>query len=256
MFDFIYYFSDIDIIINTAAYLPADKCEQNIKASYNTNVEGVKNIIEAIKKLTPKTIFIHFSTDFVFDGKKGDYSEDDIPNPLNIYGWHKLIADNIIQSSLERFYIFRIASLIAYGSNKYGFLQKVINNINKKTKEINTVSDLIISISTPEWIYEVLKKFLYYQPEFGIYNVVAKGKTSWYAVVKKSFEWLNIPVKVNPISYRDYTFIAKRPINSSLSINKLSNIIKNVKTWEEILFEHINKFKYEYKRFYNNLYEN
>ncbi|WP_134088583.1 SDR family oxidoreductase [Olivibacter sp. XZL3] len=100
-----------DVIINTAAMANVDACERNPEKSYEVNVNAVSNLVGICER---KNIhFIHLSTDFVFDGEEGPYEEDDLPNPVNTYGKHKLTAEKLIQQSTCRWSIVR--TILVYG---------------------------------------------------------------------------------------------------------------------------------------------
>src|SRR5258706_3771678 len=106
----------IETINPSVIYFPAaitnvDYCEQNPEKSYEINVLGVENIVEATRYLEAQLVF--FSTDYIFDGRNGPYSEEDIPAPLCVYGRQKLIAENIIAMKLTNYIIIR--TTVVYG---------------------------------------------------------------------------------------------------------------------------------------------
>ena len=92
------------IIINSSAYTDVDKAEKNKMLARNINVLGVANLIKASKKGTK---LIHISSDYVFDGKKGNYKEEDLTYPVNYYGKTKLESENLIIGSNKPYVIFR-----------------------------------------------------------------------------------------------------------------------------------------------------
>lgn len=99
------------VIINTAAMANVDACEREPEKSYEVNVAAVANLVAICER---KNIhLIHLSTDFVFDGKEGPYEEDDLPNPVNIYGKHKVAAEELIQKATCPWSIVR--TILVYG---------------------------------------------------------------------------------------------------------------------------------------------
>jgi len=86
-----------DIVINTEAMTNVDTCEGDRENCWDLNVNAVKYLFEASKKV--KAHFIHLSTDFIFDGENGPYKEDDTPNPLSYYGESKWAAEKILINS-------------------------------------------------------------------------------------------------------------------------------------------------------------
>ncbi|MEH6306860.1 SDR family oxidoreductase [Olivibacter sp. CPCC 100613] len=100
-----------DIIINTAAMANVDACEREPAKSYEVNVAAVANLIKICEDRNIH--LIHLSTDFVFDGEEGPYEEDDRPNPVNIYGEHKMAAENLLQQAACPWSIVR--TILVYG---------------------------------------------------------------------------------------------------------------------------------------------
>jgi dTDP-4-dehydrorhamnose reductase len=86
-----------DLVINAAAYTDVDGCEDNRELAWQVNVEAVRNLVGYCQK--NKIGLVHYSTDYIFDGKAGPYSEEDKPNPLSYYGQTKLLSEEIIQDS-------------------------------------------------------------------------------------------------------------------------------------------------------------
>lgn len=80
-----------DIILNAAAFTKVDECEKNKDIAYSVNGDAVRTLVEVSRKMN--SLLVHVSTDYVFDGEKGQYSETDTPNPVNYYGLSKLIGD-------------------------------------------------------------------------------------------------------------------------------------------------------------------
>ncbi|NQU04814.1 MAG: sugar nucleotide-binding protein, partial [Calditrichaeota bacterium] len=99
------------IIIHTAALTEVDKCEQQREACWNINVKATDHLITAAKKIDAKVIFV--SSDYIFDGKKGPYNENDLPCPVNYYGKSKLAAENILRGSDLNWAIVR--TIVLYG---------------------------------------------------------------------------------------------------------------------------------------------
>src|SRR6185312_9294390 len=93
-----------DLVVHCAAYTNVDGCELDAEHAYQANAVATKHVAEACQTLNVSLIYI--STDYVFDGKKGEpYTESDVPNPLNTYGRSKLEGERFVRSLLERFYV-------------------------------------------------------------------------------------------------------------------------------------------------------
>src|SRR5437868_1588852 len=128
-----------DIIINTAAYTNVDGCETERELSWKVNVDAVKNFIIASR--TNNSKIIHISTDYVFDGKAGNYDERSTPNPLSYYGKGKLASENALVASGIPYSIVR--TMIIYGTGKNLRLNFALWLIDKleKNEPVNIVDD-------------------------------------------------------------------------------------------------------------------
>ncbi|HXC05457.1 MAG TPA: SDR family oxidoreductase [Bacteroidia bacterium] len=102
-----------DVVIHTAALTNVDACESNKEDCVALNVDAVRSIVDVMEKHVPASHLIHLSTDFIFDGLKGPYKEEDAPNPLSYYAWSKLESEKIVAASKLKWAIAR--TIIVYG---------------------------------------------------------------------------------------------------------------------------------------------
>jgi len=257
-------FNDIspDIVINCAAYTAVDDCETNKDLAYKINGE----VLEKISKFCQKnnSILIHFSTDYVFDGKKSDgYLENDSTLPINAYGESKLFGENNIRENMDRYYIVRTSWL--YGPNGKNFVDTIIA-IGRDKKTLNVVDDQHgCPTYTHDLCHAVIENFLYpyfdkslenhehsldendsfkltnanNKLEFGIYHITNSEDTTWYMFTKKIFEILGERIVINPVTTDAFPRPAKRPNYSIL----LNTKIPRLRTWIEALTAYI-KLKY------------
>ncbi len=136
-----------DIVINTAAMTNVDACESQKEECKRANVDGVRNIVSTLESLAqngkiPAPHLIHISTDFVFDGENGPYSEEDKPNPLSYYAWSKLEGEKIVKASKIKWSIAR--TIIVYGlsdNNTRSNMVLWVKNSLEKGNKINVVND-------------------------------------------------------------------------------------------------------------------
>ena len=125
-----------DIIINLAALTNVDLCESNPDLAHAINFQGVKNLVNVFKGP-----IIHLSTDYVFDGKLGQYKENDITNPINVYGVTKFKAEKILLEKSKESLVIRTNVLYDYQSqSKASFLNWVVDSLNRGEK-IKVVDD-------------------------------------------------------------------------------------------------------------------
>lgn len=208
------------IIINPAAYANIDQCEINKETAYNVNVNGVKNLANACKEVNAK--LIHFSTDFVFDGKKGNYSEEHKTNPVNYYGRTKLEAEHLIQESNINYIIARVCMLYGYNGDQSerSFVFWVYNNLEQG----NVVNAFTDQAGTPTLIDDIALAItkLIKKDRKGIYHVSGPEKATRYEMALKIAETFKFSQKlIKPITSDRLKQAARRPKDTSLCISKL-----------------------------------
>lgn len=159
------------LILNCAAYTDVDGCETERELCWKLNVDAVKNLIIAARPHGIK--LVHISTDYVFDGKKGPYTEEDTPNPISFYGKSKLAAENAILASGITHAIARTMVLFGVGRNvKPNFAVWLVNKLSAN-QEINIVDDQIgNSTIVDNLAYGLLK--IIEQDRTGIFNIAGK----------------------------------------------------------------------------------
>lgn len=232
-----------DIIINATAYTAVDQAESDAATAYAVNAQTPAAIADYARK--HHCLLIHYSTDFVFDGKQQTpYTETDTPNPLGVYGRTKLQGDEAIMQTGGRYFIFRTSWVYAdYGHN---FMRTMLRLAHEKT-ELRVVDD---QIGSPTWVghiahatLEILKRYLteHSALEYGLYNLSANNYTSWHGFAQKILQLdprraQQTCHKVVPIKTQEYPTPATRPSWSVLDNQKLANRFGlTIPTWESQL---------------------
>ena len=205
-----------DILINLAALTNVDLCEKNPVLAREINCNGVANICDIFKGK-----IIQISTDYVFDGKNGPYSEEDEVSPLSVYGETKLEAEKIVISHNSDNLIIRGNVLYDNCVNsKPNFLNWVVESLNKKN-QINVVDD---QINNPTWA-ESMAKVIYLcvaKKISGIYHWGDAEFVSRYKFAKIIAKNYGLETElINPISTEKLGQIATRPLNSGLISDRL-----------------------------------
>ena len=234
-----------DIIINATGYTNVDKAEIEINEAFKVNSHGALYIAKVSSKIDAINIYI--STDFVFDGNKNSpYIEEDIPNPINVYGASKYLGEIFTKNYSKRYYIIRVASLFGKNSSrqKGNFIDKIIEKA-KNNEEIKVVDDIIMSPTYTKDVANVLKEFIKIQPEFGIYHMVNEGYCSWYELAKEVFNNLNINAKLYPIKSEELNLIAKRPKFSALENKNIKKLGLKMPDWKDAVYRYL-KEKYNF----------
>lgn len=221
-----------DVIVNAAAYTAVDKAETEKGLAFLINAEAPGVLAEAAKKTG--ALLIHYSTDYVFDGTKASaYAEDDVPNPVNIYGQSKLAGEQAIQASGVDYMILRTSWV--YAARGHNFLKSILR-LAAEREELNIVADQIGSPTWARLIAEttahILRQSLLERREggfnSGLYNLTSAGETSWHGfarmIVDVAKQQQNQALKnhtINPIATAAYPLPAKRPANSRLATDRL-----------------------------------
>ncbi len=224
-----------NLIVNAAAYTAVDKAEKepDIAMAVNGIAPGI--LAEEAKKLGAAVI--HYSTDYIFDGSKNTpYTEEDAPNPLNVYGKTKLAGEQAIQAVGAPYLILRTSWV--YGMRGKNFLLTILR-LARERDEIKVVND---QIGAPTWsrmiaeaTAQILVQFysrLTFHPSLltdigGIYHMTAGGQTSWFGFAEAILNYAPgsvAPVPhLTPIITEEYPTPAKRPRNSVMSNVKLDH---------------------------------
>ena len=224
-----------ELIVNAAAYTSVDKAEADRDTAKRINVDAVGLMATEAKRID--AVLVHYSTDYIFDGTKtGPYTETDTPNPLNVYGRTKLEGEEAIRNSGCRHFILRTSWV--YSSRKANFLQTILRMAQER-ETLDVVIDQRGAPSSARLIAEAsvlgIYKFAHTQRHkeslLGTYNVSATGETNRYEMAcyllgeaqKCNIRLRCPPENVLPIALAKYPLPAKRPMNTLLSIQKLSS---------------------------------
>ncbi|WP_298279923.1 SDR family oxidoreductase [Ferroplasma sp.] len=200
-----------DVVINAAAFTNVDKGENDKENSYMVNAEAVRHIVRATSVIG--AYLIHVSTDYVFDGTKGNYREDDIPNPINYYGLSKLMGD-AYALSYDDTIVVRTSGVFGKKSNFPLFVAKTLME-NKTVYAIDSYYSPISAKRLAISIKNIVSKRYY-----GILNI-AGSRTSRYDLAQRIKELLDIRTGKIELVNTIPSFVAKRPYDSSLDLTKI-----------------------------------
>lgn len=232
-----------DLIINSAAYTKVDLAEDEKDVAFKINCDAPKVMAE--KAFEYKVPFIHFSTDYVYDGEKKDsYIESDVTNPLNAYGQSKLEGDRAIQEIGGQFYIFRTSWIY---SNKGKNFYLTVKRLLEEHKKLHVVYDQFGVPTSNYFVARVIKNIINQlnKNNTGIYNLVPNGSCSWFdfakLIISKVYPEFNF-IDLNKIPYSEYPSSVVRPKNSVLNNNKIkSTFMLEFEGWESELDQIINE---------------
>ena len=209
------------VIVNAAAYTAVDRAESEPAVADRINHVAPRTFAEEARRRD--ALLVHYSTDYVFDGEKGaPYLEDDVTNPVNVYGRSKLEGERAIQAAGCRHVILRTSWVYAARGNN--FVRTVLRLANERD-ELRVVGDQVGSPTAAHELAAATATFLRQgAPGDGIYHLSAAGATSWYefALAILSLTGLG-KARVQRITTREYPTAARRPRYSILSNDKIRN---------------------------------
>jgi dTDP-4-dehydrorhamnose reductase len=212
------------IIINCAAFTDVDLCEKRKQLAKKLNFHCVKQLCKICLKYRIK--LIHFSTDYVYDGKNVFYKETDNCVQLNYYGKTKFLGDNSIINSNIKFLIFRISFLLS--GHQKSFISKIKNQL-KKNKKIKVICNSYTSPTTVKFISNFfmrnLNKIIDNKIN-GVFNLRNNQVVNYYQVSNEIQKNLNKKNLITKCNHNEFLTIAKRPLNSKLDISKVKKYFK------------------------------
>jgi dTDP-4-dehydrorhamnose reductase len=221
-----------DAVIDTAAIHNVDRCETNKEEAHLVNVEGTKNVAEACRTIDAKLVYI--STDFVFDGRRGNYLETDRPLPINYYGQSKLEGEEAVRKTCENYCIVRTSVIYSWKTQAYSIsssgkpmnyamwaIQKLVNR-----EPLKIVNDQYSTPTLADSLSQTLLK-LVEADQRGTYNITGKTRLDRFTFTIKLAEKMGYDVSlITPISSSELVQTAPRPRDSSLNVTKIEATLK------------------------------
>ncbi len=187
---------------------------------------------------------VHISTDYVFDGKQQIHSETEPLSPISSYGSSKAAGD-IVASLTKKYYILRTSWVIGSGNN----FVKTMHALAKRGVEPKVVNDQIGRLTFTKDLARGIKHLLDTGTSYGLYNLSNSGASvSWYDIAQKVYELTDhTPLKVTGVTtseyYADKTGVAPRPLESTLSLDKIEATGFNPRDWEDALKEYMKEIE-------------
>jgi len=227
-----------EAVVNAAAYTNVDGCETERDLCFAVNAEGVRNIARACSDRDIKVV--HFSTDYVFDGTKGKpYVEEDLCNPINVYGQSKLQSEIYLKEYAGDYLLIRTAWL--YGRTGKNFVKAILDKARQE-KKLRVVND---QVGSPTYSADLALavRLLLEGNHAGVFNVTNRGRCSWYDFAVRIIQYAQIPdVEIEAISSGMLQRQALRPAYSVLSCRKfIQETNKTTRYWQVALKDFLMK---------------
>ena len=229
-----------DAVIHCAAYTAVDAAEDNVELCRKVNAEGTRNIAKVCKALDIKMMYI--STDYVFNGEGlRPWEPDDHREPLNVYGLTKYEGEIAVEQNLEKYFIVRIAWV--FGVNGKNFIKTMLR-LGKERGAVSVVND---QIGSPTYTYDLSKLLvaMIQTDKYGRYHATNEGLCSWYEFACEIFRQAGMDeVKVTPVDLSAFPVKAKRPSNSRLNKEKLTEKgFERLPAWQDALGRYLKELK-------------
>ncbi|MTI59247.1 MAG: dTDP-4-dehydrorhamnose reductase [Firmicutes bacterium] len=223
-----------ELVIHTAALTDVDRCEKEPGLALLVNARGSRNIALACQGFNAE--MVHISTNFIFNGKdKIFYREDFLPDPINIYGYSKLLAEFFVKELLKNYYIVRTSWL--YGEGEDNFVKRMLGLARQK-KLLCVVDD---QWAAPTYTVDLAEGILSLaaSKKYGIYNMTNQGYCSRFQWVEEIIRISGIDVELKAVSSDYFPAPAVRPAFTVLSNDLLEQKIGfRLRSWEEALKEY------------------
>jgi dTDP-4-dehydrorhamnose reductase len=205
-------------VIHSGAISKPDECEMDQMKAYLVNVEGTVQLLINAEDL--KSFFIFLSTDFVFDGERGMYSEEDVPGPVNYYGRTKMEAEEAVKEYEHDWAIVR--TVLVYGKNHSGHnkLLKIVREKLEKGEGYNVFDD---QVRTPTYVEDSQKELflLLRKKATGVFHLSGKDVLTPYQMTIKTAEYLKLDSSViKKVTAASFNQPAKRPLKTVSSLIK------------------------------------
>jgi dTDP-4-dehydrorhamnose reductase len=229
-----------DVVINCSAYTDVDRAEDEPLEALEVNAFAVKRLADAAR--VARAAFVHFSTDFVFDGTADrPYTEEDEPNPRSTYASSKLIGEWFAREA-GRHYVLRVesvfGSLAPPSSPRRTSVDRILDAI-LEGREARVFVDRTVSPSYSADVARATQALLERRAPDGLYHCVSSGSCTWEALAREAARQLNIEPHLAPVRLADARLRAERPVYCALANAKLATAGVAMPSWQNALARYL-----------------
>jgi dTDP-4-dehydrorhamnose reductase len=211
--------SNPDAIVHAAAMTQVDQCELERDLCYQTNVKGTATILRIAEQC--HCHFIYISTDFVFDGRKGNYVEEDYLGSVNWYGSTKILAEQMVCASKIKTSILR--TCLVYGATSLGSRANIITWVKSKLERNESIQVVDDQIRTPTYVADLCQGIglVLESGASGVYHISGKDTLTPFEMAIMTARFLRLDKSlIERVDATTFTQLAKRPIKTGLVIEK------------------------------------
>jgi len=232
--------ASFDVLVNCTSFHKTDEVEGDPLRAMTVNAHAVRLMADAATRNGAR--FVHFSTDYVFDGLAGvPYEEDTSPAPLNVYGASKLMGEALARVHCTDTLVCRVASLfgVAGASGKGGNFVETMIRVGREKGELRVVDDICMSPTSTHDVAVAVTRLLDTDADAGVYHVVNAGSATWYEFACRIIERVGVAASVLPVPAEEFPTAAERPACSTLSVGRLESVIGAMRPWQEALDDYL-----------------
>ncbi len=228
-------------VVNTAAMHHVENCERDPQKAFAVNGLGAKHLSLVCRDIN--ATLAHISTDYVFDGAKGNpYEESDAARPLNVYGITKLSGEYFVRSTVEKHFVLRTSAIYGKSPCRAKGGLNFIELMLKLARERGEVSVVDSEVVTPTSAAELAQQIVVLSRKdfYGLYHATAEGSCSWYDFAAEIFALANVKVKLNAAGPNEFRAKVARPTYSVLENRALKIHSLNIfRPWQAGLREYL-----------------
>jgi dTDP-4-dehydrorhamnose reductase len=223
------------VIVNCVGYNAVDAAEDAPRDALTVNAFAVRSLARAAVRAS--AVFVHYSTDFVFDGTSTrPYTEDDRPNPRSVYAESKLLGE-FFARDVPRHYVLRVESLFG-GRRRRSSVDLIVDAILAR-REARVFADRTISPSYTFDVARATREVVRREIPSGIYHCVNGGSVTWLGLAEEALRRLHVEAPIVPVRLQDVSLRAERPLYSVLSNERLASFGIVMPPWSDALARYL-----------------
>jgi dTDP-4-dehydrorhamnose reductase len=231
-----------ELVVNTAAFHRVDDCEDQPDCAFMVNAVGAYNLARAAERIQAR--LVHFSTDYVFDGRSNaPYLETDPPGPLSVYATSKFAGERLVERYCSRHFVVRTCGLygLAGSRSKGGNFVETMLRAASQRKPLRVVADQVVTPTSTSDLAERVA-LLVQSGGYGLYHMTNTGQCSWHEFAAAIFRLAGVEADLHPVPSAAYGAKARRPAYSVLDNGRLRAAgLPEFRPWQDALEDYVSR---------------